>query len=153
MIDDEYHVAIVTPSIHYCMGGLEITTKGEVIGQSDKPIPGFYAAGEIAGGVHGNNRLGGSSLLDCVAYGRVAGRNCAAWMFGEDGKSSGSGSEDNEEVCYVDKVATHKKFLELKRDYMKFKNKSKNEYDFFNIVERSILGMEDDETPAAQLAA
>jgi len=35
--------------------------------------------------VHGNNRLGGSSLLDCVAYGRVAGRNCAHWMFGEDG--------------------------------------------------------------------
>ena len=86
LIGDEYNVAIVTPSIHYCMGGLEITTKGEVIGQSEKPIPGFYAAGEIAGGVHGNNRLGGSSLLDCVAYGRVAGRNCAAWMFGEDGK-------------------------------------------------------------------
>ena len=79
-------MAIVTPSIHYCMGGLEITMKGEVLGPGDQPIQGFYAADEIAGGVHGNNRLGGSSLLDCVAYGRVAGRNCAAWMFGEDGK-------------------------------------------------------------------
>ena len=79
-------MAIVTPSIHYCMGGLEITVKGEVLGPGDQPIQGFYAAGEIAGGVHGNNRLGGSSLLDCVAYGRVAGRNWAAWMFGEDGK-------------------------------------------------------------------
>jgi hypothetical protein len=85
-IDDYYSVAIVTPSIHYCMGGLEITMKGEVLGPGDQPIQGFYAAGEIAGGVHGNNRLGGSSLLDCVAYGRVAGRNCAAWMFGADGK-------------------------------------------------------------------
>ena len=71
-------------------------------------------------------------------------------MFGEDGNNSGAGSgnEDNEEVCYVDKVATHKKFLELKKDYLRFKNKSKNEYDFFNIVERSILGMENDEGPA-----
>jgi flavocytochrome c len=85
-IEDYYSVAIVTPSIHYCMGGLEITMKGEVVDGSDKPIQGFYAAGEIAGGVHGNNRLGGSSLLDCVAYGRVAGRNCASWMFGADGK-------------------------------------------------------------------
>lgn len=71
-------------------------------------------------------------------------------MFGEDGNNSGAGSgnEDNEEVCYVDKVATHKKFLELKKDYLRFKNKSRNEYDFFNIVERSILGMENDEGPA-----
>lgn len=70
-------------------------------------------------------------------------------MFGEDGakKEDGSGNEDNEEVSYVDKVATHRKFLELKRDYQKFKHKSKNEYDFFNLVEKSILGMEDDETP------
>merc|ERR1712100_671950 len=86
VIDDEYHVAIVTPSAHAVMGGLEITTKGEVLGPGDKVIEGFYAAGEIAGGVHENNRLGGSSLLDCVAYGRVAGRNCASWMFGADGK-------------------------------------------------------------------
>ena len=39
--------------------------KLEVVGQGSEPIQGFYAAGEIAGGVHGNNRLGGSSLLDC----------------------------------------------------------------------------------------
>ena len=64
-------------------------------------------------------------------------------MFGEDGNSN---SNDEEEVCYVDKVATHNKFLELKKDYQRFKNKSKNEYDFFNLVERSILGMENDET-------
>ena len=66
-------------------------------------------------------------------------------MFGEDG----SEKEDNDEFCYVDKDATHKKLLELKRDYLHFKNKSKNEYDFFNLVERSILGMENDETPSS----
>ena len=67
-------------------------------------------------------------------------------MFGEDG----SEKEDNDDCVYVDKEATHKKLLELKKDYQKFKNKSKNEYDFFNVVERSILGMENDETPGAK---
>ena len=44
---------------------------------------GLYAAGEIAGGVHGNNRLGGNSLLDCVVFGRVSGKHCAEYMLGE----------------------------------------------------------------------
>eukprot|EP00392_Amoebophrya_sp_AT5.2_P004973 g4982.t1 len=62
------------------MGGLEITTSSEVVGANGKPIPGLYAAGEVMGGVHGNNRLGGNSLLDCVVYGRVAGAACAKYM-------------------------------------------------------------------------
>merc|ERR1719199_2479753 len=82
-MDDEYHVAIVTPTIHYCMGGLEIDANSLVVAQSGKPIKGLYAAGEIAGGVHGNNRLGGNSLLDCVVFGRVAGKHCAEYMLGE----------------------------------------------------------------------
>ena len=86
VIDDAYSVAIVTPSIHYCMGGLEITMKGEVVDGSDKPIQGFYAAGEIAGGVHGNNRLGGNSLLDCVVFGRVAAKAACEYTFGAGGK-------------------------------------------------------------------
>jgi succinate dehydrogenase/fumarate reductase flavoprotein subunit len=43
------------------------------------PIPGLFAAGEVTGGVHGRNRLGGNSLLDCVVFGREAGRSAAAW--------------------------------------------------------------------------
>jgi succinate dehydrogenase/fumarate reductase flavoprotein subunit len=78
-----YYAAIVTPVIHYCMGGLSITADGEVLGARG-PIPGLYAAGEIAGGVHGNNRLGGNSLLDCVVYGRVAGRHAAKWVVGKN---------------------------------------------------------------------
>merc|ERR1719375_2550883 len=84
--DDAYSIAIVTPTIHYCMGGLEINTKGEVESTAGGVIGGLYAAGEIAGGVHGNNRLGGNSLLDCVVFGRVTGRYCAKWMFGADGR-------------------------------------------------------------------
>merc|ERR1711937_717723 len=81
----EFYVAIITPVIHYCMGGLETTVKGECV-RNGKALPGLYVAGEAAGGVHGNNRLGGNSLLDCVVFGRVAGRFCAQYMFGKAGK-------------------------------------------------------------------
>ena len=54
----------------------------------EQAIPGLYAAGEVAGGVHGNNRLGGNSLLDCVVFGRVAGKDCAKYMLGDKMKSS-----------------------------------------------------------------
>merc|ERR1712050_533245 len=82
---EPFYVALITPVIHYCMGGLEITTEGEVCGAKGK-IPGLYAAGEIAGGVHGNNRLGGSSLLDCVVYGRVCAKSAIKYTFGEGDK-------------------------------------------------------------------
>merc|ERR1711988_1414413 len=82
----EFYVAIITPVIHYCMGGLQTTVEGECI-KGGKALPGLYVAGEAAGGVHGNNRLGGNSLLDCVVFGRVAGRAAANYIFGADGKS------------------------------------------------------------------
>merc|ERR1719380_145403 len=82
-LDDEFNVAIVTPVIHYCMGGLEIDANSNVVNMQGAPIAGLYAAGEIAGGVHGNNRLGGNSLLDCVVFGRVSGKHCAEYMLGE----------------------------------------------------------------------
>merc|ERR1711953_1171018 len=82
---EPFYVAIITPVIHYCMGGLEITEDAEVVGKNGV-IPGLYAAGEIAGGVHGNNRLGGNSLLDCVVFGRVAGKAACKYIMGADGK-------------------------------------------------------------------
>merc|ERR1712134_76197 len=82
---EPFYVAIITPVIHYCMGGLEVTAEAEVISKSGV-IPGLYAAGEIAGGVHGNNRIGGNSLLDCVVFGRVAGKAASKYIMGADGK-------------------------------------------------------------------
>merc|ERR1712224_614717 len=76
----EFYVAIITPVIHYCMGGLQTTVDGECI-KGGKALPGLYVAGEAAGGVHGNNRLGGNSLLDCVVFGRVAGRAASKYIF------------------------------------------------------------------------
>jgi len=81
----EFFVAIITPVIHYCMGGLECNTDAEVLSKTG-PIPGLYVAGEAAGGIHGNNRLGGNSLLDCVVFGRVAGKAAVQYIHGKDGK-------------------------------------------------------------------
>merc|ERR1712226_1534390 len=78
----EFYVAIITPVIHYCMGGLEIDENSACVDSKGKAIPGLYAAGEVAGGVHGNNRLGGNSLLDCVVFGRVSGKAAAKYMLG-----------------------------------------------------------------------
>jgi len=69
------------------MGGLEVDKDAKVIsGKTNKAVPGLYAAGEVAGGVHGNNRLGGNSLLDCVVFGRVAARDACKYMFGANDK-------------------------------------------------------------------
>merc|ERR1719238_2356950 len=59
---EPFYVAIITPVIHYCMGGLLTTPDGEVVAtKTGKALPGLFVAGEAAGGVHGNNRLGGNS--------------------------------------------------------------------------------------------
>lgn len=79
-MDDFFHVAHMTPVLHYTMGGLEIDPESRVISEQGKPIPGLFAAGEVAGGVHGANRLGGSSLLGCVVFGRVSGDSAAAYL-------------------------------------------------------------------------
>merc|ERR1712187_113827 len=77
---DAFHVVIVTPVIHYCMGGLKMNPDAQAMGSGDKILEGLYAAGEAAGGIHGNNRLGGNSLLDCVVFGRVSGRSAARYL-------------------------------------------------------------------------
>merc|ERR1712187_1108711 len=85
---EQFYVAIITPVIHYCMGGLECTVDAECILKSGKVIPGLYVAGEAAGGIHGNNRLGGNSLLDCVVFGRVSGKAAAKYILGDDVKET-----------------------------------------------------------------
>merc|ERR1712039_1146476 len=82
--DDAFHIAIVTPVIHYCMGGMKINPDAESLGSGDKVIQGLYSAGEAAGGIHGSNRLGGNSLLDCVVFGRVSGRSAARYLTAEN---------------------------------------------------------------------
>ena len=72
-----YYAVEVAPAVHHTMGGLMINTNGEVVNSSDAVIKGLYAAGEVTGGVHGNNRLGGNAMADITIFGRIAGKNAA----------------------------------------------------------------------------
>ncbi|KAI1185444.1 FAD binding domain-containing protein [Nemania serpens] len=80
-INDTFHVSLMEPVLHFTMGGVEINDKAQVLNQSKQPFEGLFACGELAGGVHGANRLGGSSLLGCVVYGRVAGDSASNYLF------------------------------------------------------------------------
>ena len=80
-INDTFHVALMEPVLHFTMGGIEINDKAQVLNSENHPFEGLYACGELAGGVHGANRLGGSSLLGCVVYGRVAGESASTYLF------------------------------------------------------------------------
>jgi len=75
-----FYAIKVTAGVHHTMGGLKIDTKTQVIGENGNVIPGLYAAGEITGGVHGSNRLGGNAVADFVVFGRIAGAEAAAYV-------------------------------------------------------------------------
>ena len=65
------------PKVHHTMGGVLINAKAQVLNLSLQPINGFYAAGEVAGGIHGACRLGSCAIIDCLVFGRIAGRTAA----------------------------------------------------------------------------
>lgn len=65
------------PAVHHTMGGVRINKFAQVIDIWGAPIPKLYAAGEVTGGIHGLNRLGGNAIADCVVFGRIAGTNAA----------------------------------------------------------------------------
>ncbi|TYZ58353.1 hypothetical protein PybrP1_000825 [[Pythium] brassicae (nom. inval.)] len=68
----EIHVMEVAPAVHYTMGGVRANENAQVLRADGSVIQGLYAAGEVAGGLHGANRLGGNSLAECVVFGRIA---------------------------------------------------------------------------------
>mmetsp|Transcript_36138 Transcript_36138/g.144470 ORF Transcript_36138/g.144470 Transcript_36138/m.144470 type:complete len:603 (-) Transcript_36138:416-2224(-) len=80
----EYWIALITPALHYSMGGLRISPSAEILrkngesGSSFSAIPGLFGAGEVTGGMHGANRLAGNSLLECVVMGRIAGERASS---------------------------------------------------------------------------
>lgn len=75
-----YYAIKIAPGVHHTMGGLKINTNTEVLDASGNAIPGLYAAGEVTGGVHGANRLGGNAVADIVVFGRIAGQNAASYV-------------------------------------------------------------------------
>ena len=68
-----YYAIKVTAGVHHTMGGLQINPNTEVLNENGEVIPGLFAAGEVTGGVHGANRLGGNAVADFTVFGRIAG--------------------------------------------------------------------------------
>lgn len=75
-----YYAIKVAPGIHHTMGGVVINTSAQVLDANGEPIPGLFAAGEVTGGVHGGNRLGGNAVADIVVYGRIAAQSAVEYM-------------------------------------------------------------------------
>jgi fumarate reductase flavoprotein subunit len=79
-----FYAIKIAPGIHHTMGGVHIDTSARVIDTNDKPIPGLFAAGEVVGGVHGGNRIGGNAVADIVVFGKIASDSAVDWC--ENGK-------------------------------------------------------------------
>lgn len=72
-----FYAASRKPTVHHTMGGVKINTNAEVVNTDGNVISGLFAAGEVTGGIHGSNRLGGNALADITVFGRIAGENAA----------------------------------------------------------------------------
>ena len=70
--DGPYYAVEIEPAIHHTMGGVEINTRAQVMNRAGQAVPGLYAAGEVTGGVHGDNRLGGNAVADITIFGKIA---------------------------------------------------------------------------------
>ena len=70
----------IAPAVHYTMGGIAINPATQVLNQDERPIAGLFAAGEVVGGLHGNNRIGGNSIAETVIFGRQAGQQMFKYL-------------------------------------------------------------------------
>ncbi|MGG0821276.1 flavocytochrome c [Paenibacillus turicensis] len=75
-----YYAIKIAPGIHYTMGGIKINTNTEVLNKDGQPIAGLFAAGEVTGGLHGENRIGGNSVAEIIIFGRQAGIKSAEYV-------------------------------------------------------------------------
>lgn len=73
----------IAPAVHYTMGGVKINRKAQVLKETGEPIKGLFAGGEVAGGLHGNNRIGGNSIAETVVFGRQAGEQSYKYVSGK----------------------------------------------------------------------
>lgn len=75
-----FYAIEVSPAVHHTMGGVRINNAAEVLDTNGKPVKGLYAAGEVTGGVHGGNRIGGNAMTDITVFGKIAGENAASFI-------------------------------------------------------------------------
>lgn len=81
----KYYAGLCAPAVHHTMGGVKINTNTEVLKEDGTAISGLFAAGEVTGGVHGANRLGGNAVTDIVVFGRIAGENATKYVAANGG--------------------------------------------------------------------
>lgn len=81
----KYYAGLCAPAVHHTMGGVKIDTSSQVLKEDGTVINGLYAAGEVAGGVHGANRLGGNAVTDIVVFGRIAGKGACDYVAANGG--------------------------------------------------------------------
>lgn len=72
-----FYAYYASAKVHHTMGGIQINVDAQVMGTDGQAIDGLYAAGEVTGGIHGSNRLGGNAIADIVTFGRIAGQNAS----------------------------------------------------------------------------
>ncbi len=75
-----FYAIEVEPAVHHTMGGIKINTKTEVIDNNGNVVPGMFAAGEVTGGVHGGNRLGGNAVADICVFGKISADTALAYI-------------------------------------------------------------------------
>jgi len=78
LVEPPFYAARVWPKVHHTMGGVEINDHAQVVDLDGAVIPGLYAAGEATGGIHGACRLGSVAIIDCLVFGRIAGKSVAS---------------------------------------------------------------------------
>lgn len=100
----KFYAAKCVPAIHHTMGGVKIDTTAQVLKEDGTPIAGFFAAGEVTGGVHGANRLGGNAVTDIVVFGRIAGNSAAAYVVANGGNTEPTITTGNADDTVVPEV-------------------------------------------------
>ena len=77
MTEGPWYACPKVPTVHHTMGGIRINVHAQALDKDGNPIKGLYAAGEVTGGIHGANRLGGNAIADVFTFGKVAGESAA----------------------------------------------------------------------------
>jgi len=100
-LDGPFYAGLVTPAAHYTMGGVRIDNTARVLSEAGAPIHGLFAAGEVVGGIHGENRLGGNALTEALVFGRVASKSIVKQL------RTGAGSLPRPQVPQSDAQSTN----------------------------------------------
>ena len=105
MTEGPWYACKKVPTVHHTMGGIRIDVEARACDAEGNPIPGLFAAGEVTGGIHGSNRLGGNAIADCFTFGRTAGVHAAMNAGYDEPAPAEDGSSPVGSVSFADAIA------------------------------------------------